>query len=249
MDTSIFQMNNSLVIGGAGGIGSSIVSMLNENHIPTVVIDNNKLALDKLHNAIPDIKVIICDLSKPKELRKAIAKLNMINTIIHCAGYGGPFKDIEHTTYLNWQKAFAVNVNSLFIINQELLPHMRSRQFGRIVAISSIQGQLGSWGSSAYVSSKHALNGYIRTLASEYGKIGITANAISPGYISSPMGANNEKVNDYTSMVLSRTPTASVGTPSQISELVKVLIREDMEYMNGAILTLDGGISASVGVL
>jgi nucleoside-diphosphate-sugar epimerase len=74
MDASIFQMNNSLVIGGAGGIGSAIVRMLNENHIPTVVIDNNKIALDKLHNAIPEIKVVICDLSKPKELRKAIAK-------------------------------------------------------------------------------------------------------------------------------------------------------------------------------
>lgn len=245
------ERSGVLVTGGAGGIGSSIVSELLKKNYSILVADSNPASLYTTKVSFPDVQVVKTDLSRVEDTERLaqICLDSAISNIVHCAGYGGPFDTTENTTYDTWRKVFSINVDSLFILCKNMLPELKKERYGRIVAISSIQGQLGSGGSSAYVSSKHALNGLIKTIATEYGPFGITANAIAPGYISSPMGANDTAVDDYTRRVLERTPTQSQGTSSQVASLVGTLLDPSMGYMNGSILAIDGGISASVGVL
>lgn len=183
-----------------------------------------------------------------QELARTCVEKNVAG-VIHCAGYGGPFELTENTTYDTWRDAFSINVDSLFLLTRTLIPSFKQKKYGKIIAISSIQGNLGSYGSSAYVSSKHALNGLVKTIATEYGQYGITANVIAPGYIVSPMGTGNESAEGYRKKVIERTPTRTEGTPKQIAKMVRLLMRPDMKYVNGAVIPLDGGISSSVGVL
>lgn len=251
MTEKILSPLRTLVTGGAGGIGQQIVRELIMDgalvSICDVAPNHNGLA----ESRSGDITYYQVDLSDDGDVEKLAKRCveNNINSIVHCAGFGGPFNSTEDTTLHDWQQVFKVNVTSLFSLSRALLPNMREQRFGRLVAVSSIQGNLGSNGSSAYVASKHALNGLMKTIASEYGQYGVTANVVAPGYIASPMGADDAKVDDYMNKVINRTPTHAIGTSDQIARMVALLLDPGMPYANGGVFTIDGGISSSVGVV
>lgn len=240
-----------LITGAAGGIGSIIVKNLAQNNNYVIATDSNKRGLDALTSISSSCQTKLCDLTDTNDILSLIklCQEHKVDTIIHSAGYGGPFLQLDSFSLNDWEKVFDINVKSLFLITKGILPIMKNEGFGRIIAISSIQSLFGSSGSAAYVSSKHALNGLIKTIAVEFGQFGISANAVCPGYIKSPMGADDSKVDSYMQKVINRTPSRKIGTPEQISKLIKLLISDDMSYMNGSIITLDGGISSDIGIL
>ena len=240
-----------LITGAAGGIGSAIVERLAPTTETIVIVDKDERGLRKLARQYENVADYACDLTSKDEVERLVnfCKERGIDSIVHSAGFGGSFVTLSEVSYEDWRKVFGVNVDSLYLLAHGLIPAMVDQKFGRIVAISSVQGSLGSRGSSAYVASKHALNGLIRTIAVEYGEAGITANAICPGYIKTKMGANDSKVDDYTRKVLNRTPTATIGEPSQIADAVAFLLGGSSSYMNGSFVTIDGGITADVGIL
>ena len=240
-----------LITGAAGGIGSAVVKALAPTAELLIVTDKNEDGLDKLTQQYENVMSHACDLASTEEVESLIRLCieKNINCVVHSAGFGGPFVTLTKVSYEDWRRVFRVNVDSLYLIAHGLLSNMVEQKFGRIIALSSIQGSLGSRGSSAYVASKHALNGLIKTIAVEYGGSGITANAICPGYIRTQMGANDSQVDDYMCKVLNRTPTATVGEPSQVADVVAFLLSKTNSYMNGSFVTVDGGISADVGIL
>jgi 3-oxoacyl-[acyl-carrier protein] reductase len=235
-----------LVTGAAGGIGSKIVETLSKSANRIIATDNSP-KLSALFSNDSKLLPVECELTSDEQLNALITlcRKNYVNAVVHCAGYGGPFVKVTDVSTKEWDKVFTINVTSLFKISKALVPAMAKNSFGRIVAISSIQGNLGSTGSSAYVSSKHALNGLIKTIASEFGSNGITANAICPGFILSPMGASTD---EYHKKVLDRTPTKTIGDPAIIAEMVQFMLSESSSYMNGSIVNIDGGISSDTGI-
>lgn len=237
-----------LVTGAAGGIGSKIVETLSKNANRIIATDASSTKLSVLFSSNSKVVPVECELTSEEQLNTLITmcRKNSVNAIVHCAGYGGPFVKVTEVSSSEWDKVFAINVAALFKISKALLPSMAKSSFGRIVAISSIQGNLGSTGSSAYVASKHAVNGLIKTIASEFGSSGITANAICPGFIQSPMGTTTD---DYQKKVLARTPTKTIGDPAIIAEMVQFMLNESSNYMNGSIVNIDGGISSDAGIL
>ncbi|MBP7844470.1 MAG: SDR family oxidoreductase [Proteobacteria bacterium] len=242
--------NCVLITGAAGGIGYVIVKSLSEQGFKILATDYAD-KLKKIKTWPKNVELFAADLTDSKEvdkLSKEALKFK-INGIVHCAGYGGPFVDIVESSLEEWNKVFAINVNSLFIILNKTLSSFVKAKYGRVIAISSIQSLMGSPGSGAYVSSKHALNGLIKTVAAEFAPKGIRANLICPGYIKSPMGANDKKIDNYTQKVLERTPNRKLGEASEIARLCSFLLEASNDYINGSVITIDGGISADVGVL
>ena len=247
----MIQRKTVLVTGAVGGIGSSIVKKLIGINYSVIATDSDEAGLVKLQDQLPALTIQECDLTNSADVVKLakLCKKNNVSCYVHSAGYGGPFLSIDKFTHNDWQKVFKVNVESLFLLSKEILPPLVDKGWGRIVAISSIQGSLGSRGSAAYVASKHALNGLIKTIAIEYGQHGITANAICPGYIQSPMGADNARVDDYVKKVLQRTPSHKLGTAGGVADTVAFLLQESNDYMNGSLINFDGGISSDVGIV
>jgi 3-oxoacyl-[acyl-carrier protein] reductase len=124
---------------------------------------------------------------------------------------------------------------------------------GRIVNIASIQGNYGAERSSTYSASKHAVIGYTRSIAVEWAPHGITCNAICPGYIDTHQGARDDHSQNFLARVAARTPVGRTAGPDEVADLVAWMIgtpskRPNSSYLNGSIITLDGGITAGLGL-
>ena len=164
------------------------------------------------------------------------------------AGVGGPFHRVDQVSDEEWDWIFHTNVKSVLHFCRPLLPAMKQRGFGRVINIASIQGLVGAARSSTYVASKHAMIGYTRAIAAEWGPFGITCNAICPGYVETRMGIQEEAVSGQRRRVLARTPTRRVATPEEIAYLVLSLVDDRAGHVNGSVLVADGGILADAGV-
>ena len=167
-----------------------------------------------------------------------------ITTFVHCAGYGGPFHPITEVEEDEWDSIFSINLKSAYQILKVLLPLWQKTSYGRFVGIASSLSILGSANSVAYSASKHGLIGLVRSIADEWGKYGITSNAISPGYVETKMGVQESEVSDHRNQILNRTPSKKIASPEEIARVVVFLLDEKSSYINGANWTVDGGITA-----
>ena len=124
---------------------------------------------------------------------------------------------------------------------------MKENNFGRIINISSIYGVTGGAYSSTYAASKHALIGYTKSLAVEWGNGNITCNVVSPGYVDTSMGAASHQ--QFSSTILSRIPSGRQALPDDIARLVLFLTRPENSYINGSNIVIDGGLLAGFNFL
>lgn len=147
-----------------------------------------------------------------------------------------------------WYDLVNANLKSVFNLCRAALPAMKQQGFGRIVNIASVQGYLGAARSSTYVACKHGVIGYTRAIAAEWGAFGITCNAICPGYVQTSMGVQDGAVDDHTQRVIEKTPAGRIAQPQEIAQLVAYLVGPNASFINGASLTIDGGLSCHVGV-
>lgn len=236
----------AIVSGSSSGIGKEIAKELAKNGYHVAMLSRS---VDKMEEVIKEIGktegtllAIPCDVSKPDDIIHAVKRvqeeLGSVSILVNNAGFGGPVQNIDKVSLNEWDYIFAVNVRSAFLLAKQVLPEMQKKQFGRIVNISSILGLTGSEGSSAYIASKHALIGLSRSIAVEYGKDGITCNVLCPGYINTSMLETNEFKND----LVSKIPMQRLGTSIEIAKLVNFLVGQENYYLNGSIITADGGL-------
>jgi gluconate 5-dehydrogenase len=139
-----------------------------------------------------------------------------------------------------------VNLTAPFLLAQQVAPGMIERGWGRIINISSILGQIGRATIPAYVSSKHGLIGLTRTLAVELGPHGVTVNAINPGYFATEFNAPLIADETFDTMVKTRTPLGRWGEPVELAGAAVFLASDAGGYVNGAALTVDGGMTAAL---
>ena len=126
-----------------------------------------------------------------------------------------------------WYSIMNTNLKSVFNLSRFLLPEMKKIQFGRIVNIASIQGYLGASLSSTYVASKHGIIGYTRAIAAEWGAYGVTCNAICPGYVNTPMGAQDSKQENHRLKIIDKIPLHRIAEPDEIAHCVNYLISKE----------------------
>ncbi|MEM9988520.1 MAG: 3-oxoacyl-ACP reductase, partial [Pseudomonadota bacterium] len=138
-----------------------------------------------------------------------------------------------------WNAVMDTNLTSVFNMTRPVIEGMRKRGFGRIVNISSINGQKGQFGQTNYSAAKAGLLGFTRALAQESAFKGITVNAIAPGYIGTDMvAAMDQKVLDS---IVSQIPVGRLGTPEEMAHMVSFLVGEHSGFITGATMTANGG--------
>lgn len=240
----------AVVTGASRGIGEAIATVLAEGGLRVALVARNVEALSRLEAKLSatgaQVKAFACDVADAASvnatLEKIEASLGTPGVIVNNAGVGGPFHRADEVDQAEWDALFGVNVDGVRHFCRWALPRMKANRFGRIVNISSIQGLFGGALSSTYVATKHAIVGYSKAIAAEWGAYGITCNALCPGYIDTEMLANADP--GVRKELLRRIPVGRFGKPEEVARLVAFITGPFGGYINGSALVMDGGLSS-----
>jgi len=236
----------AIVTGSSRGLGANIVEFLVYAGFNVVINYNERkkdaeILAEKL--VLKDnIRVFGGDVSKFSDVKRIVNKTLMefgrIDVLINNAGI---HKDgtVHKLDERSWRSVIDTNLTGTFFFSKAVLPQMKKQGFGRIINISSVTALTGTIGASNYAASKAGIIGFTKSLAREVGKYNITVNAIAPGYFDTGM------FNDFTlkmkNKIISNIPANRLGHPSEISELIKILLLSN--YLTGQVFVLDGGYS------
>ena len=231
----------ALITGGSRGIGAAIsVALKNEGYKVAATYAGNDEAASNFTTET-GIKTYKWDVSSYEEsvagLERVQAELGAIDTIVANAGItrDAPFHKM---TPEQWNQVVDTNLTGVFNTVHPLWPSMRERKFGRVIVISSINGQKGQFAQVNYSATKAGDLGIVKSLAHEGARNGITANAICPGYIATDMVmAMPEKAIEAT---VSQIPTGRLGEPEEIARCVLFLASEGSGFINGSTISANG---------
>ncbi|HEX5662691.1 MULTISPECIES: acetoacetyl-CoA reductase [unclassified Lysobacter] len=236
----------ALVTGGTGGIGTAIVKKLADqgHRVATNYRNEEKGRAWQGHmkEAGYDVAIAKGDVSTPEEaeamVREVERQLGPVDILINNAGITRD-STFHKMTAQQWQEVINTNLNSVFNVTRPVIEGMRERKWGRIIQISSINGQKGQYGQANYAAAKAGMHGFTISLAQENAKFGITVNTVSPGYIGTDMVmAVPEAVREK---IVAQIPTGRLGTPEEIAYAVSFFIPDEASWITGANLSANGG--------
>ncbi len=232
----------ALVTGGTRGIGAAIARALqNAGHRVAVNYAGNDEAAARFtkETGIKAYKWSVADYDACVEgVRQVEADLGPIDILVNNAGITRDAM-FHKMTREQWQQVMQTNLDGLFNMTHPIWPGMRERGFGRVINISSINGQKGQMGQANYAAAKAGDIGFTKSLAQEGARKGITVNAICPGYIATEMVmAVPEKVREG---IIAQIPVGRLGEPEDIARCVVFLASDDAGFITGATLTANGG--------
>ena len=233
----------ALVTGGTRGIGAAIASALKTaGYRVAASYAGNEEAASKF-NAETGIPVFRWDVSSfdscGEGVKKVEGEVGPIDVLVNNAGItrDGMFHKMSAD---QWHAVINTNLNSLFYMCRPVIEGMRERNFGRIVNISSINGQKGQMGQSNYSAAKAGELGFTKALAQENAKKGVTVNAICPGYIGTEMvRAVPKEVMEKN--ILPQIPLGRLGEPEEIARCVVFLAADESGFITGSTFTVNGG--------
>ena len=233
----------ALVTGGTRGIGHAIsIALKNSGYRVAASYAGNDAAAQafQVETGIPVYKFDVSNYEATEKAVQQIAKdLGPIDVLVNNAGItrDGMFHKM---TKQQWDEVIGTNLNGLFNVTRQVWEGMRARKFGRVINISSINGQKGQMGQVNYSASKAGDLGFTKALAQEGARAGITVNAICPGYIATEMvKAVPKEVLEKN--ILPQIPVGRLGEPSEIARCVVFLASDDAGFVTGSTLTANGG--------
>ncbi len=232
----------ALVTGGSRGIGAAISQALKAQGYTvaaTYAGNDEAAAAFTSETGIKTYKWNVGDYEESKAgIAQVEADLGPIDVVVANAGItrDAPFHKM---TPEQWHEVVNTNLTGVFNTIHPIWPGMRERKFGRVVVISSINGQKGQFGQVNYAATKAGDLGIIKSLAQEGARFNITANAICPGYIGTDMVmAGPEKVRES---IIAQIPVGRLGEPEEIARCVAFLASDDAGFITGSTLTANGG--------
>lgn len=242
-----FECQVVLVTGGAQGLGAAMARRFASEGATVAIGDVNESAAaglaeslqSEFGNPCVSHRVDVTDSSSVTVWTDAVAEqFGRIDVLVNNAGI---IRDnrIEDIDDADWHSVLDASLSGAFFCTRAVLPHMRSRQYGRIVSFSSMSWR-GNFGQANYVAAKAGIVGLTRTVALETARQGITANAIAPGLIETPMLASmNAAARDK---LISKVPQRKTGQPEDIAEAAAYLCSPAGGYVSGVVLDVDGGL-------
>ena len=232
----------AIVTGGTRGIGEAIsVALKDAGHSVAAVYAGNADAAKRFEDrtGIRTYKFDVSDFEACQDGVDRIAKdLGPVGILVNNAGITRD-GTMHRMSFDRWNAVLQTNLSSCFNMSRCVIEGMRERGFGRIVNIGSVNGQAGQYGQVNYAAAKSGIHGFTKALAQEGAAKGITVNAIAPGYIDTDMvRAVPEKVLEK---IIATIPVGRLGHASEIAKGVLFLVDDDMGFMTGSTLSINGG--------
>ena len=240
------QSRVALVTGGTGGIGTSIVKRLaGMGHRVATNYRNEEKAKawqEQMRAQGVEIALAPGDVSSPEDaaamVREVERQLGPIEILVNNAGITRD-TTFHRMTPQQWNEVITTNLNSCFNVTRPVIEGMRDRKWGRIVQISSINGQKGQYGQANYAAAKAGMHGFTISLAQENARFGITVNTVCPGYIATDMVMAVPE--DVRNKIVAQIPTGRLGSPEEIAYAVSFFIPDEAAWITGANLSANGG--------
>ncbi len=232
----------AIVTGGTRGIGEAICLALKANGISVAANyggDDAKAAAFSARTGIPSFKWNVADHQACLDGVAAVeAALGPVDIVVNNAGITRD-GTLMKMSYEAWDEVIRVNLGGCFNMAKATFVGMKSRGFGRIVNIGSINGQAGQYGQVNYAAAKSGIHGFTKALAQEGARFGITVNAIAPGYIDTDMVAAVPA--DVLEKIVAKIPAGRLCQASEIARGVAFLVGEDAGFVTGSTLSINGG--------
>ncbi|MCB1862233.1 MAG: acetoacetyl-CoA reductase [Chromatiaceae bacterium] len=237
----------AVVTGGIGGIGSAICVRLAEDGHKVVATyhpseeEKAQEWLAEMKNRGLDIGIAGGDVSSAEDaaamMNKIQEEVGNVDILVNCAGITRDSM-MKRMDTAKWDAVISTNLSSAFYVTKPVWDGMVERGYGRIVNVSSMNGQRGQAGQANYASAKAGMHGFTMTLAQEGAAKGITANTLAPGYVKTPM--TDAIREDIREAIIATIPMKRFALPEEIASGVSFLAAEQQAYISGAIIPING---------
>ncbi|CAO3431563.1 SDR family NAD(P)-dependent oxidoreductase [Azospirillum doebereinerae] len=246
-----FQNKAVIVTGAASGIGEATARRFSEEGAMVALIDRNEEGLRKLAAALPAERTAVhaVDVSDSKAVdamvRAVVERFGRLDVIVNNAGVhaGG---EPDGITDEQWRDVMRTDADGVFYGCRAAIPHLEKTK-GSIVNTASVSGTGGDWGMSPYNAAKGAVVNLTRALALDLGRKGIRVNAVCPSMTRTGMTVDMLKDKELVAKFEERIPLGRVCEPQEVAAVIAFLASDDASFVTGAIMPVDGGVSASNG--
>ncbi|MEW5889545.1 MAG: acetoacetyl-CoA reductase [Pseudomonadota bacterium] len=238
----------ALVTGGMGGLGEAIcikLAALGYEVVTTYSPSNTKAGawLAQMREKGYEFHGYPCDVADYESCRQCVGQVvkevGPVDVLVNNAGITRDMT-FKKMTKADWDAVIRTNLDSVFNMTKQVMDGMVERNWGRVINISSVNGQKGAFGQTNYSAAKAGIHGFTKALALEVAKRGVTVNTISPGYIGTKMVmAIPQEVLD--SKILPQIPLGRLGKPEEVAGLVAYLASEEAAFVTGANISINGG--------
>ena len=235
-----------LLVGAASGIGRSAAELILSRGATIVIADLDQAGLSSLQSdlGINGNQVMSVDMSDQKSIQALVANVisehGQIDAVVNTAGIVGPTNTkLEDVDWAIFEKTVTINLFGTIWLTQAVIPHMKSRKYGRIAHVASIAGKEGNPGMHPYNTSKSGMIGFIKGIGKEVATEGITINAFAPAVIRTPMNAGTS--DETLKYMLGRIPMGRVGEPEEAAEMLAFMVSRACSFTTGFTFDASGG--------
>lgn len=243
----ILKGKTALVTGAARGIGKAIAGSLavaGANIVIADILDEQaRRTAEEIGNGGVQAIAVTGDVSKSADcariVKQAIETFGTLDILVNNAGITRD-KLLVRMSEEDWEQVLAVNLRSVFLCSKAAMRQFMKQRSGVIVNIASVVGVMGNPGQANYSASKAGIIGLTRTLAKEYASVGVTVNAVAPGYIVTEMteGLSGDVKED----LMKQIPLKRLGMPEEVAGVVRFLVSPDARYITGQVIHVNGGM-------
>lgn len=238
-----------VVTGGSRGIGRAVVHRMAADGYRVVATGRDRKALDETARSAPgEVATATLDVADGEAVESFFAGMD-VDVLVNNAGVAQS-APVHRTTLEDWEWIMGVNATGPFLCTRAVLEGMRERDRGRVITVASMASHVGSRYTAAYTASKHAALGFIRVVAAEVAGTGVTANAVCPAYVDTPMTEGSvERMEEKTGisreegrrLLAKMVPLGRLLDPTEIAHAVAFLAAPESGAINGQSIVLDGG--------
>lgn len=248
MDFFSLKGKNAIVTGGNGGLGQAFCMALAKAGASVMVpslADDDGSTKKLIESCGVEYKFVEADITKDGECKRVVdecvSSWGSIDILVNCAGISINVRDVTQYTRKEWDKMIAVNLTAAFEMIHESCKHMIKQESGKIINIGSLFSFLGGQWSPAYAATKHGIVGLTKAMCDELAQWNIQVNAIAPGYYATPLTEMTRKDEKRNAEILSHIPANRWGDTADLMGATIFLASDASNYVNGTVLTVDGG--------
>jgi 2-hydroxycyclohexanecarboxyl-CoA dehydrogenase len=239
---------HALVTGGGSGIGRAVARHLGRDGAAVTVLDLDLDAARRVAGELAAMGVaagaVAADVADGDAVRTATDEARRergaVQILVCSAGIAG-FSPVLTMTEAAWDRMLAVHLRGTFLVTQAVLPDMLAARWGRVVTLSSVGGLRGGPQLAHYAAAKAGVIGFTKALALEVGAHGITANAVAPGLVDTPMLRGSGMPADMLEQSRRQIPVGRLGTPDDIAAACAFLVSEEAGFVTGQVVSPNGG--------